>query len=288
MGRGFFGVYKLIKMKKLLLTLLAVAAVFVACNKDELGTDSSSINALEQSEEVSSVRSVDLLNNIEGILQSVEGISQQFDYKGLQAPSTARNIGSGLLEISLHAFGGSDYLVLQGGDADDICRDNAGIEDLGKIAFRKTSSTNFEILVFIDATNTIVAAPTNALTSGLEGLFTLASIQGITSISQVNERLFPLATRISIGDAGIACSTTENIWEESDSTPGLWEHDLYGSYQLSSAPFPLTGVLARVMSDETSSDDTNNYAASGSYGVSGVTDNVQAVRDAIEADFERE
>ena len=245
-------------MKKLLLTLFAVAAI-VACQKEDdsiaIQPDASMDAQLVSGE---SSRTVDLLENLEGILASAEGMSKQFNLNEL-VPSSERNIGADTLEISLHAYSGSDYLVIQGGDTDDICRDNAGVEDLGKIGFVKTDANNFNVVVYLPTGSVIEASTGNSLSSGLNGLFTVASAAGFTSISRVNLRLFPLEANISVPNAGIAC---------------------VGSlYTVTAAPFPLNGWLATLNANA----DLSQFFGGSSLNYAGTDE--AAVRAAIEADI---
>ena len=242
-------------MKKILLTLFTIASI-IACQKD--GIESVDPVVLEPLEEVNSNRSVDLLENLDGILSALEDISTQYDISSLP-PSSSRNIGADTLEISLHAYSGSDYLVIQGGDTDDICRDNSGVEDLGKIGFVKTSETEFSILVYLPNGSTVEASTGNSLSAGLNALFTVASSSGFTSISRVNLRLFPLESQISVPNAGIAC--------------------IGSLYTMTAAPFPLNGWLATLNADA----DLSQFFGGSSLNYAGTDE--AAVRAAIERDI---
>ena len=90
-------------MKKILLTLFAVAAIFVACDKDALDQDITNINVLEQAEEINASVDVDfntLKNQLEGLMGATSKI-------GVSRSTTQRGGDNGDNWIELTAFNGT-------------------------------------------------------------------------------------------------------------------------------------------------------------------------------------
>ena len=273
-------------MKKILLTLFAVAAVVIACDKDALDQDVNNINVLEQAEEINA--SVDL--DTDAIIGS---IIERWTGDGLSVPSSKKGTASTARTTTtidcvedtrdgLTIDGETDYISYEiaviNGRNFGIARSDAdsplgAFTPLVTVYFVNKGSNNVNIVV----NGAVVNSFNNA---GFIPLFANGAPLNGGYVENLNAAFIYL-TPGTLADAGVACTAAvEADWSESPSTPGLWEHATYGSYQLSNAPFPLSGVLARVMSEGTDVSGTLNYAASGS-----MTDNA-AVREAIENDFE--
>ena len=277
-------------MKKILLTLFAVAAVFVACDKDGLYQEISNINVLEQADEInasveiSEKEAIDLLSSLIGNISDLpEGdLFYNAPKKAKGSASTARTSdgscgderGAGDF-ITLTYFQNANELAVLVRSEDNI---PVTIPD---------SEVSLELTYILSgSTYTIRNEGTGFnVASGLTPSAGLLAAFGnpLNLLYRVNSANAPQAVltgalRVA---AGIDCVGQSIGWTEDGSVIGLFTHPTYGSYQLSDAPFPLSGVLARVMSDDAPTGGaTLNYAAAGS-----MTDNA-AVRAAIEGDFD--
>ena len=113
-------------MKKILLTLFAVAAVFVACDKDEMGYDSSSINVLEEAKEINA--SVD--TDFDAAFQFIQNINNSNKILVESSnPSTARggDYGNNWLQavfFDRSATDAGDLAYLRSDEQTEVCADN--------------------------------------------------------------------------------------------------------------------------------------------------------------------
>ena len=289
-----------------------MAAILVACDKDALDQDITNINVLEQAEEINasidSNEAFDFINNLNSAIVSGDIEVSPKTSKGNSSTAKAGDFGTNWIQVIFFdytlspALGERRYAYVRSDNHGVICPD--ATED---------ASTSFSDVMLnpVEVSYTLAPHPTTALNNaGFRQLIieTISAAGTVSSSSNVQSSewgstfsadfdrtyatasgaiaggFFPAASRF---DVACVTGSPEPEWGESPTDPGLFIHSIHGSYRLSAAPFPLTGVLATVVSDDTTSDDTNNYAGSGSYGVSGTPDDVQAVRNAIEADFIR-
>ena len=251
-------------MKKILLTLFAVAAVFVACDKDGLDQEITNINVVEQAEEINASVEID-----ESIMQGLLSLDFSSNKGSVNTGRTTRPAAADVngLYLNFYTEGGNNYVSFTSDDVGQVCH-------TGTTQQRLYSLEGNDLKVYVGDGTTAVVTLTDITFAFLFAIDNFRVVYQIDSEFLIQSS--PAYGTFTFSDC--AGGTVE--WTQSSTTAGLWEHPTYGSYQLSNAPFPLSGVLARVMSEGTDVSGTLNYAASGS-----MTDNA-AVREAIENDFE--
>ena len=269
-------------MKKILLTLFAVAAVFVACDKDELGYDSSSINVLEQAEEINASIDYDYGSFLDQLADDAPAVST----KGKGTVSTARTGEEGTEWIHAIFFTlGNNELVHLAADTDaETCIPSTGVHAsaTGAISVLYTFRTvNGNGLLQIQIGNNPVINRQVANVAGYTNLFSGNLNYVRLANDQRSGTIAGTAPPASAFD--FTCAADEVYeWGESPTVPGLFSNNdpaITTTYQLSAAPFPLSGILARTSDESVSA----NYAGSGDFSDSATW---MAVRTAIQDDIE--
>ena len=283
-------------MKKILLTLFAVAAVVIACDKDALDQDVNNINVLEQAEEIGA--------SVEADLSIVKGILRNLDFTGdLQetpAPkggaSTARTAGestaancidnrpavpAGKTAIDIQYLPDTTsegYLFLRGGGDIPLALNRPILRFLIGSA---TEDIQLQLFLF---TNGNFASPIPLGPTPYNAGLTFLATDGFISIDRTDLYLDSVTPNVTetASDAGVACSTGPVDTWSFDSATMTWSHPTLGSYIVSEAPFPLNGILARVLTQGTN-PGTLHYAASGD--MSDASDASHALNDALQRDF---
>ena len=250
-------------MKKLLYTLFAFALI-VACEKDmDDNYDSSSINPIEAQVEVSddtmSIVNA-LVSRLENGLPSSKGVKGTSGFTARTGDACATDDRSlagytNYLSYELFTDSGSNYGLIRS-------EENLPISDQISpfltiwLAQDGTTGNNFDVLV----NGAVVSSGTSA---GLIGLFAAPNLVAMENLNATFVYTGP-------GDATIAsctaATTTAPSWEESSVTPGLFELAGIGSYTIAPAPFPLTGFLATMSTNDTS-HTVSNYAGTTSSSV---------------------
>ena len=252
-------------MKKLLYTLFAFALI-VACEKDmDDNYDSSSINPIEA--EVSNL-------DIDAI---VGDLVSRWTANGISVPSTkgsvstARNTGTACAEDTRDGQtidGETDYISYEiaiiNGRNFGIARSDAdsplaAFTPLVTVYFVNKGSNNVNIVVngsVVNSFNNAQFIPLFANGAPLNGGY----------VENLNAAFIYL-TPGTLADAGVACTAAAPAsWGESSTTPGLFELAGVGSYTIAPAPFPLTGFLATMSTNDTS-HTVSNYAGTTSSSV---------------------
>ena len=235
-------------MKKLLLTIFAIAAL-VACDKDAYDmADATNINVIE-----AEVQNIDA-SMVFDILREANGFSVKEALKS-NSSHTARSTTlsndcadgrtdrtGDRLDVSLVPHASGLHAVIRSEDELPLTGSPAASFSLIK------NGNTINILV---GTTPSGSFPTN---SGMDFLFGIADL---LDISRVDNELFVLQANIAAADLGLDCSPIQ------------------GLYDLTPAPFPLNGWLATITDAAGFTGNSANYA--------GTTE--ADVRAAIEADI---
>ena len=254
-------------MKKLLLTLFAVAAVFVACDKDALDQDVSNINVLEQAEEINA--SLDIDFDYDALVARLTGKNlSSSDKSDKGSASTARNTGTNVacgdderdgltidgetdyITYELATINGNNYGVIR---SEELTR-TAAFTPVATITFVNKGSGLTKIFVNGEYVNEFTSVPFGNLYAD-SALRTSADVP-FAYIENLNSNF------IYIGDGTAASAGLSCIYA------GQY-------YEVTPAPFPLNGFLATLRGALPTGMDSANYA--------GTTE--AAVRAAIEADI---
>ena len=275
-------------MKKLLYTLFAFA-IIVACEKDmDENYDSSSINPIEAEVQsgISKEEAVDLLNSLLGEISTVS--EENLFYVAPKAPkgsaSTARTSDGSCGDdrpttgnfITLTYFNNANdrgVLVRSEERGNVTIPDSQVSLELTYILTGTTYSIRNEGTGFNIATN---LAASSALQSSFGAPLNL--------VYRVNASNAPVAllTGTLRANVGIDCtpspSTGSFDWQLISGSTDMYENTdpaITATYRLSPAPFPLTGMLATIVTAD-SDNASANYAGTSS----------STVRGAIEDDIE--
>ena len=214
-------------MKKILLTLFAVAAVVIACDKDALDQDVNNINVLEQAEEIGA--SVDLTG----------AIDSSFEFIGsVEAPKGSSNStskvganGTQWLHIIFFDHGGVNLAYLRSDDTDEICWNNVpGFVHSSLYTWDTTTDTL--TVVVEDASGESAPVPrqqSDARATRFDRLFGATTDRfRLTNSRRSGALNGDLPTDLNTVDFGCL-------------------PQLEGSaYNITPAPFPLTGFLAKI------------------------------------------
>ena len=249
-------------MKKILLTLFAVAAIFVACDKDGLEGDISNVNVLEQAEEINATVDIsevkDILNGLgfSGELQDrVSTEKGSASTARTNAESTAANCidnrpdvpsGKTAIDFQFLPISGTSngYFITRGGGDTPLLLNRPIVRFLVG-----TSSEDVQLQLFLFANGSYGSAVSLGST-GYSPVFPILAAADYITIDRTDLYLDSLTgdVGVSADDAGIGCSGV----------------DYTQFYEVIPAPFPLSGFLARITGDVTGMGNGTslNYAAS--------------------------
>ena len=258
-------------MKKIIFLLFAFVMV-IACDKDELGNDSSSINILEQAEEINAsfeMSHEDAFNFLNDLVSNI-------DTKSLVPAdnSTARNSAN---KIDVAFFNDATSVekahLASEQFTGDRCYGNYTL--IGDFEY-SLSADGSELFVFNYATPE-VAHSTFRLSAGLQVRYgqvfgaNLDNINNIQRDTRGNPTAILGAQPARSGfDFTVGCATVAAWTAPTGTEIGTYTHTSGVTYVISAAPFPLTGFLA-----------TTTDAGSANYAGTTIAD----VRAAIEADL---
>ena len=268
-------------MKKILLTLFAVAAVFVACDKDNLDQDITNINVLEQAEEINASVDIDF-DSYKNQLESLMGIIVK---EGTPKSTTRRGGDNGDNWIELSVFNGT------GSDSNAIFA-HAITDGNALVCYDGFTYNGNPVVPATYSFDDDGVSPTvGLLTIEVAGQVTPYEISGslrttyIASFGNSFDSVFRVALTSNNGFAVSgdqpqrgdftfsSCGPAPITWDvpaASANGIGTYTSSNGKVYVISAAPFPLTGFLAT-----TSDSGSANYA--------GTT--IADVRAAIEADL---
>ena len=248
-------------MKKLLLTLFAVAAVFVACDKEE-AIDIQEPTVIEMDEANASIEISD--DFIDGLVSRLSN----YEVAPKNGPSSARTTSTtpcadnvdatpviggvsytNRFDLDYFANSGQNYLLVRSEDA------SATAEFTPTFSFALAKNSDNRLVVIINGAATV----RGTLSTTFSNLF---EIPGFSLVETADADL-NYSGDSTLAAAGLECSGG-----------GV---DYTGFYTVTPAPFPLTGFLARITGDLTGigNGTSLNYAAS----------TEAAVREAIENDI---
>ena len=249
-------------MKKILLTLFAVAAVFVACDKDAYDEDVANINVIEAAQEI-------------GASVSFDGaIDSSFEFIGsVEAPKGSSNTtnkvgasGTRWLHIIFFDHSGQNLALLRGEGAEESCWGN-----LPGFAHSTlyTWDTNTDTLTVVVEDASGESAPVSRPQSAANA----TRFDRLFAVDSTTDRIRVTNTRRSRAITGTPPAASALDF---GCIPAL----MGNAYRITPAPFPLSGFLATI---DASFDfvtygldaDASNYAGTSE----------QDVIDAIEADI---
>ena len=267
-------------MKKVLLTLFAVAAVFVACDKEAIDIQEPIASELEDIN-VSSPIIVDAEAFINSLASNVtaEEIS---DFKNNASSARTGAAGSDWIHAIFFTFGSSNIpLVYLNSEAEaEVCAEGGQVSVLYTLETAPSGATRLKIEA-IDGTGAAQAVQYSNIGSSLRTAYNTLFAGGLGYLSRANADFTGVTTGsvpqlATLAGQGIdfACGAAD---EWTSDASGLYTNPAYpgSSYRLTPAPFPLTGFLATIV-DMASGSSSANYAGTGE----------DAVKDAIEGDIE--
>ena len=238
-------------MKKILLSLFAIATVFVACDKEAIDAQEPTAVELEEinvtvQNEIDASIVFDLLRGADISSNDAPKGSASSDRTLSSDCADGRSTRSGdRLDISLITHASGLHAVIRSEEEIPL----TGSPDAAFSLIKNGNTINITV-----GTTAAGSFPSNA---GLDGLFGIANL---LDISRVDQELFVLQANIAAADLGLDCSPIQ------------------GLYEVTPAPFPLNGWLATIKANVGTASFTGssfNYAG---------TDRA-SVEAAIEADI---
>ena len=263
-------------MKKILLTLIAVAAIFVACDKDGLDQEITNINVLEQAEEINASVETDI-DAIDAFINRVLSNSKKYPSKSnVTGRSTTPAAGSYVRILAGEQ--GPVYYEFGFSDDVEVCNeaDYSYLTTNVYLVYNANQDTEIRI-------GTLDATPIRTIDRDLRQLFSIAINEGISY--NFGTDVLDFASTNSDGALVIGSQAFDFVcagWMF-DSATMTWSHPTYGSYVVSPAPFPLSGLLATVET-ELGTYTSAHYAASGS--MTDASNAGHALNTRIQADFD--
>ena len=269
-------------MKKILLTLFAVAAI-VACDKDDMYNDSSSINVLQEAEEIGA--SVDLEIDAESFINGLANSVTKEEIANYEASKLTKRTGAAnteWLHVVFFTFGSSNtpLAYLRSDDTAEICAEGGQISVIYTLETAGNGNSRLKI-ERIDGDGTVRPASYSNIGASLRTNYATLFSNTIDRVYRANPGFsgivpgtVPSLTLLANNGIDFVCGPVDE-WIN-DGT-GLWTNPVYPgySYRTTTAPFPLSGFLATIVT-KPSGDVSANYAGTGMSDVTG----------AIETDIE--
>ena len=255
-------------MKKILLTLFSVAAVFVACDKDELGYESSSINVLEEAKEIGAT--VENSSDFDAAFDFIQNLNNSNKILvPSESPSTARggDYGNNWLQVVFFdrsATDASDLAYLRSDAQGEVC---AGASLVNPEEYFYHLPAPDQLIIESGTGSQTFTVPSGSYDSTFQQ-------DGPEALIVMNSARTSAAAGIApaVADYDFSCGPAPITWAPSAPVNGITTYTSSTGlvYTIQAAPFPLTGFLAT-----TTEAGSVNYA--------GTT--LQEVRDAIEGDL---
>ena len=272
-------------MKKILLTFIAVAAVFVACDKDALDQDVANINVLEQAEEINASVEIDYSNFIDGLVGEVskEEIAAYEANKQTQRVGAA---GTEWLHVIFFSFGPNNIPLayLRSDDTPEVCPEGGQVSVLYTLQTASSGASRLLIDV-IEADGTVRPQTTSNIGRSLRANYATLFGQTIDRLSRATtSNGFALGSTPNLSTlnaAGIdfACAPAVNDeWITSDTTyPKTYTNEAYpgSSFTVDEAPFPLEGFLTRIIQDNFAGTSPNFAASSEGAAMDEIIENIE-------------
>ena len=255
-------------MKKLLLSLFAVATIFVACDKEDSfasPTDTMVTNGVEQ------VDGSDI--DIDGLIDRLTSSTSKNGPKSTSITSKDAVRGSSHITLFTSVVNGYLYEIAFD-DTVNYCDNASGLTEL---TLTLDSSGGTDVRIGDENGFSVVNVP------GIEFLFTLdinqalrinAASLAIENSVVTTANVFPFNGGVSYN---FACATAGPVasWNMMSSSNGIttYAKSGVGTYTLQSAPFPLTGFLATVTAKADAANVVANYAGTTSGSVTSTIQN---------------
>ena len=271
-------------MKKLLLTIFTIAAI-VACDKDDMfGDDSSSINVLEQAEEINASVDIDYSSFINDLANDItkEEIAA---YESSKTTARTGAAGTQWIHVVFFNFGPNSIPLayLRSDDTTEICPE---VGQTSVIYTLQTAPSGASRLLIdaIDGSGNVIPQATSNIDISLRANYATLFSQTVDRLSRAQANFsgvalgsVPLLT--TLASAGIDFECDE--WTGTTMPNGAIRYsnptrDGY-DYEVTPAPFPLDGFLATFLGTDTS---ISNFAGSPDS-----NDGASAVINAIENDI---
>ena len=260
--------------------MLFAFAIIVACEKDAFDMDAGVSNITPIEANIESNESVDI-DAIKETLDRIMSNAKNYEKKDRSTNRTATPGGS--LRI-LNGTEGSTYFEFLFSDDITVCNEANYSFLTDNIYLTLRSDNGIDVRL-----NTVDATPLVSIAGDFSTVFGLTIYEGISFDFVSNALGFPaidgsVITINSVAyDFGCTTTTPPPGWEMT--TPNgvmTFTNSAMGSYRLEAAPFPLSGLLATVISEATGVERTKNYAGTGSLGDASTH---AGVRNAIETSF---
>ena len=275
-------------MKKILLTLIAVAAVFVACDKDAYDQEVMNINVIEQDIKVDALNEVKSILNGLDLGESLYAPSVKINKSNLTArTSTAADCHDNRPDApNGKKTADFQFLPISGGNQGwFVIRGTGNIPlELNRPIVRflvGTSSEDIQLQLHLQNASgdyvTMLPLGTTPYSAAIDAVFAAADFLSVDKADVYLDSVTPNVEETA-SDAGIACSagTPASSWSSSTANGvTTWTHPTLGSFTIEGAPFPLSGFLA-TMGTNDSGNTVRNYAGTTS----------SSVYDAITGDYD--
>ena len=261
-------------MKKLILSLFAVAMVFVACNKEDSMVDSTPELSV-------TVGEVDLESRFNAFNDFLRGATFTPSEKS-NSPSSARggDNGSDWVELIWFAHGTEHYVFTQPenlGNA-DYSNIGAGVSNIYRETYSYRASSQEVHIQVGEGAGAVFPIPAD-----LQALYMSAFADQNSALYFANldgstwtfrEGALPTGTNFNFAPSAPLTFDWRLIAGSTDTYENT-NPDITATYRVSPAPFPLSGSLATIVTSD-SDNASANYAGTSS----------STVIDAIQADIE--
>ena len=213
-------------MKKILLSLFAVAAVFVACDKVALDQDVNNINVLEQAEEIGA--SIDFEDVIDSSFEFISSVEPSKDSSNITGKVGAA--GTQWIHAVFFDSGSQNVVLLRGSTAEEACWDS--LSTFASSTLYTWDTTTNMLTVVVET-----AAGESAPRSRPQSAGSAARYDRLFASTTLNR------IRVTNSRRTAAITGTPPAVADFDFSCGV---DLTGAYSITPAPFPLTGFLAKI------------------------------------------
>ena len=227
-------------MKKIFLTLIAVAAFVIACDKDAYDQEITNINVLEQAEEINATVENGAVSSETGDILIDYILDNMSDLRtSKKGQENLTNKGDDYVNVVVFSEGGFTYLGLFDDSNDDVCFNGKVITQF----FWDNSAGDGSVLSIEDTSGNVVRT--------VGGNFATFFSEGLNSITQLT--LTP--TSLTINDSA-------DLNDINVATAGI-EHNFVcaeGKYRITDAPFPLNGKLGTIINQAMFKGTARNFA----------------------------
>ena len=251
-------------MKKLLLSLFAVATVFVACDKEAIDVQEPTAIEIEEAN-----ASVGISVDAEGFINSLAGSVTKGEIEASSARVGAA--GTQWIHVVFFTFGSSNIPLayLRSDDTAEVCPENGQVSVLYTLETAPSGASRLAIDQ-IQSDGTVIPTAYSNIGVSLRANYATLFGQTINRLSRaradfsgVADGNVPSLTLLASNGIDFDCAPAINDeWVTSDTSyPKTSTNEAYpgSSFTVDRAPFPLTGFLTRIAED--AFDGTSLYYA---------------------------